>query len=101
MITFQDATDMSASDSEMLKIISDPYFEKMPEFMNASLPGLGLKDIGTTLVYLLTTKNPDMLVRAMVSSGSAYARLHKTWLNEWMNEWMNEKFISLKSIQLL
>ena len=73
---------MSATDSEMLKIISDLYFEKMPEFMNASLPGLGLRDIGTTLVYLLTTKNPDMLVRAMVSSGSAYARLPKNLIGK-------------------
>ena len=82
LITFQDATDMSATDSEMLKIISDLYFEKKTEFMNASLPGLGLRDIGTTLVYLLTTKNPDILVRAMVSSGSAYARLPKNLIGK-------------------
>ena len=76
-IVFQNVTDMSASEYEMVKTISKLYFSKMQEFMNASLPGLLISDIVTTLVYLLTSKNPDMLVRAMASSGSMYARLPK------------------------
>ena len=68
---------MSTSDYENVKVISKLYFGKMQEFMNKNLPGLLISDIVTTLVYLLTSKNPDMLVRAMASSGSAYARLPK------------------------
>ena len=71
---------MNSAEIEEVKFISGLYFSKMQEFLNATLPGLAISDTVTTLVWLLTSKNPDMLVRALVSSNSLYARLPKNLL---------------------
>jgi hypothetical protein len=49
----------------------------MQEFLDRSLPGTLATDIVTTMVWLMTSKNPDQLIRAMVSSDNMYARYPK------------------------
>jgi len=73
----QNASNMNSAEIEDVKSLSNLYFSKMQEFLNVTLPGLLISDTVTTLVWLLTSKNPDMLVRALVSSNSLYARLPK------------------------
>jgi hypothetical protein len=70
-------TDMNATEIALVKRLSEIYFAKMPEFINKSLPGLLITDIVETMVLLMTSKNPDQLVRALVSSDGLFARLPK------------------------
>ena len=74
---FQNSSEMNAIEISQVQKLSKLYFDKMPEFINASLPGLSITDIVTTMVFLMTSKNPDQLVRALVSSNSMFARLPK------------------------
>ncbi len=58
---------MSNGEKEILKTYGKLYLAEYQKFLDAKLPGLRMTDTTMNVVRLLSSKNPDVFIKALVN----------------------------------
>ena len=58
---------MSNAEIEILKTYGKLYLAEYQKFLDSKLPGLKMTDTTMNIVRLLSSKNPDVFIKALVN----------------------------------
>jgi len=65
---------MTNTELDLLHKLSILYYQKMESFLNLYAPGIKFLDPFTDIIWLLSSKNPDLHIKAFFDSSNSYSK---------------------------